>query len=440
MEAREQRVYGQRHRGRPAKVFSLTDSGRAVFHHDYDALAVDALRFIEESGGEQAVAAFARRRFADLAARYQSVLAEADPAERSRLLAEALTADGYAASTREAEKLPGEQLCQHHCPVQNVAEQFPQLCEVETPGLRRTARHPCPTPRHDRARRRRLHHVHPDGRRGTPARRAPRSRSSTTDPKEMLHDHHSRRARRSRQLRVRLGRPGRRRSHREARPERGRGPRHLRAQERAEVDARLPAQGAAAVRAQADAELGRRPERHRLRQHQVLRPRHRPAGHLLGRPAGGHQGHLRQARHPRGREAAAALRRLRAVRVGDRLPLDQRGPRAPGCHLHGHRHRAQGARGPVPRALQHRHPGRRQQVLRAQLGGLVRRLVHLRAEGRARGDPAAGLLPDQHREHGPVRADADHRGRGLLRALPRGLHRADLQLGLAALARSSRSS
>jgi Fe-S cluster assembly protein SufB len=65
--------------------------------------------------------------------------------------------------------------------------------------------------------------------------------------------------------------------------------------------------------------------------------------------------------------------------------------------------------------------------------GLVRRLVHLRAEGRARGDPAAGLLPDQHREHGPVRADPDHRRRGRLRALRRGLHRADLLLGLAAL-------
>jgi predicted ArsR family transcriptional regulator len=132
VEAREQRVYGQRHRGRPAKVFALTDQGRAVFHHDYDVLAVDALRFIAETGGEQAVAAFARRRFADLAARYQGVLAEADPEQRSRLLAEALTADGYAASTREAESLAGEQLCQHHCPVQHVAEQFPQLCEVET--------------------------------------------------------------------------------------------------------------------------------------------------------------------------------------------------------------------------------------------------------------------------------------------------------------------
>ena len=62
-----------------------------------------------------------------------------------------------------------------------------------------------------------------------------------------------------------------------------------------------------------------------------------------------------------------------------------------------------------------------------------RRLVRLRAEGRARRHPAAGLLPDQHREHGPVRADADHRGRGLVRALHRGLHGADLQERLAAL-------
>ena len=132
IEAREQRVYGHRGRGRPAKVFALTDPGRAVFHHDYDALAVDAMRYIEELGGEEAVASFARRRFASLAERYPAMLAAADPAERARLLAEALTMDGYAASTREAENLPGEQLCQHHCPVQHVAERFPQLCEMET--------------------------------------------------------------------------------------------------------------------------------------------------------------------------------------------------------------------------------------------------------------------------------------------------------------------
>ncbi len=78
------------------------------------------------------------------------------------------------------------------------------------------------------------------------------------------------------------------------------------------------------------------------------------------------------------------------------------------------------------RVLRHDHPAQRQQARGAELGGLVGRLVRLRPAGRQRRDAAAGLLPDQHREHGPVRADADHRRGGLLRALRRGLHGADV--------------
>ena len=55
--------------------------------------------------------------------------------------------------------------------------------------------------------------------------------------------------------------------------------------------------------------------------------------------------------------------------------------------------------------------------------------------GRPRRDAAAGLLPHQHGVDGPVRAHADHRRRGLLRALRRGLHGADLLRVLAALRR-----
>ncbi|CAA9318338.1 MAG: Iron-sulfur cluster assembly protein SufB, partial [uncultured Friedmanniella sp.] len=210
---------------------------------------------------------------------------------------------------------------------------------------------------------------------------------------------------------------------------------HLRAQERARVDARPAAQGPAAVRAQAHADLGRRARRHRLRQHQVLRPLDGEASHDVGRPAGRHQVDLRQAGHPGGREGPPGVRCGGAVRVRGRLPQDQRGARAPGRDLPRHRHRAEGVPGPVPRVLRHRDPGRGQQVLRAELRRVVGRLVHLRAEGRPRRDPAAGLLPDQHREHGPVRAHADHRRRGRLRALRRGLHRADLLQRLAALRR-----
>ncbi len=53
VESREERVYGPRGRGRPAKVFVLTDTGRHAFHQAYDDLAATALRFIAEAGGER---------------------------------------------------------------------------------------------------------------------------------------------------------------------------------------------------------------------------------------------------------------------------------------------------------------------------------------------------------------------------------------------------
>ncbi|MFC4501927.1 MULTISPECIES: helix-turn-helix transcriptional regulator [Streptomyces] len=134
VQAREQRVYGARTRGRPAKVFALTDCGRDAFDQSYDKLAAEALRWIQERfGGDEAVVAFARSRMADQAAAYRKVVEAASPEERTEALARALSADGYAATARSA-PLPqkGEQLCQHHCPVAHVAEQFPQLCEAET--------------------------------------------------------------------------------------------------------------------------------------------------------------------------------------------------------------------------------------------------------------------------------------------------------------------
>jgi predicted ArsR family transcriptional regulator len=130
LEAREPRVYGSRGRGRPAKVFVLTDAGRDAFIQGYDDLAASALRFLRESAGDDAVAEFARRRTAELENRYRDLLSDAEGDERSTALAEALTADGYAASVLTAPL--GDQLCQHHCPVAHVAAEFPQLCEAET--------------------------------------------------------------------------------------------------------------------------------------------------------------------------------------------------------------------------------------------------------------------------------------------------------------------
>ncbi|HEY0500040.1 MAG TPA: metalloregulator ArsR/SmtB family transcription factor [Kutzneria sp.] len=128
---REAPSRGRRGRGRPAKLFLLTEAGRSRFGHAYDDLAVAALRFLAENGGEQAVKAFAERRVEAMVERHRDAVTEpAQPAERAKALAAALTDEGYASSSRHVGA--GEQLCQHHCPVAHVAAEFPQLCEAET--------------------------------------------------------------------------------------------------------------------------------------------------------------------------------------------------------------------------------------------------------------------------------------------------------------------
>ncbi|MBP2392122.1 helix-turn-helix transcriptional regulator [Aeromicrobium fastidiosum] len=129
VEARDQRITGQRGRGRPAKVFAITDAGRDGFEHAYDELAAGALRYLAETGGDAAVMAFARHRLVDLEDRYRPMLQLADVAQRPRVLAEALSNDGFAASVSTTPA--GAQICQHHCPVAHVAEEFPQMCEAE---------------------------------------------------------------------------------------------------------------------------------------------------------------------------------------------------------------------------------------------------------------------------------------------------------------------
>jgi predicted ArsR family transcriptional regulator len=110
----------------------------------YDDLAAQLLEFLTDTAGAQAVRDFAAVRAGRLAARYRSAVDAAgpDPHQRADALAQALSTDGYAASVRSLDDghspdrhehaVAGKQLCQGHCPVQQVATQFPQLCEAET--------------------------------------------------------------------------------------------------------------------------------------------------------------------------------------------------------------------------------------------------------------------------------------------------------------------
>ena len=117
-------------RGRPAKRYRITAVGRAKLDHTYDDLAVAAMRQLRELGGDEAIRTFARRRIDTILSGVSNQAGDVeDTADR---VAVALTEAGYATTTAPAPgPTGGVQICQHHCPVSHVAEEFPELCETE---------------------------------------------------------------------------------------------------------------------------------------------------------------------------------------------------------------------------------------------------------------------------------------------------------------------
>jgi predicted ArsR family transcriptional regulator len=143
--------------GRPARGWVATQAGHAAAPGAYDDLAAAALSALEREAGHEALERFARQRADELEARHRTSVeaAGAAPAARAGALAEALTADGYAARTAvlgsprsgaapSAQGPAGSapvptsvQLVQGHCPVQAVAGRHPELCEAETAAFAR---------------------------------------------------------------------------------------------------------------------------------------------------------------------------------------------------------------------------------------------------------------------------------------------------------------
>jgi predicted ArsR family transcriptional regulator len=117
-------------RGRPAKRYRLSAAGRAKLGHTYDDLAAAAMRQLREIGGDNAVRTFARRRIDSI---LSGVTEGPDDVESTAdRVAAALTRAGYATTTTPVSgPIHGVQICQHHCPVSHVAEEFPELCNAE---------------------------------------------------------------------------------------------------------------------------------------------------------------------------------------------------------------------------------------------------------------------------------------------------------------------
>lgn len=120
-------------RGRPARYYVATQRGQALLSNAYSDMAISSLRYLQQVVGNQAVADYGRNTFEDMYRRYQPAVAAAGDDLRARVIAlsEQLSSDGHAATVREVGDGFAIQLCQGHCPVLRVAQEFPQLCAAE---------------------------------------------------------------------------------------------------------------------------------------------------------------------------------------------------------------------------------------------------------------------------------------------------------------------
>ena len=190
----------------------------------------------------------------------------------------------------------------------------------------------------------------------------------------------------------------------------------------------------AALRARPDAQLGRRHVGDRLRRHLLLHQAHRRAGRRVGRAARRDQGRpTRSSASPRP-SASTSPASPPSTSPRSSTTATARTSRRQGVIFCDMDTALREYPELVQAVLRHGHPARTttsspRSTRRCGRGGSF---IYV-PPGVERRDAAAGLLPHQRREHGPVRAHADHRRRGRQGALHRGLLGAGVHHRLAAL-------
>ncbi|MGM7667276.1 helix-turn-helix transcriptional regulator [Microbacterium sp. A93] len=135
-------VSGNRGAGRPSRRYVVSRAGQSRLGNGYLEVAVQALEQLSAAAGRDAVRTVARERFAAVEERYRAAIGiTADLRERTNALAGVLDDEGFAASVRTVGQsattsgrptLKAAQICQGHCPLQDLAADFPEFCEEET--------------------------------------------------------------------------------------------------------------------------------------------------------------------------------------------------------------------------------------------------------------------------------------------------------------------
>lgn len=127
--------------GRPARRYVVAAGGHDQLGNDYLSIARKAMAALRRTGGDELVHEFVAERIQEMTERYRQATEAAGPDVEARL--DALTAemsrDGFAASHTvvtprgpRGVTMSSAQLCQGHCPVLEIATEYPDICEQET--------------------------------------------------------------------------------------------------------------------------------------------------------------------------------------------------------------------------------------------------------------------------------------------------------------------
>lgn len=122
--------------GAPVFAYRLTDSGEAAFPRRYASVLASALEALQATRGPLAVRNVLAREWDALALEAGPVLEGLPLAERVQLVAELLSARGYMAEG-VVHSSEAATLRIHNCAMCEIAEQFPEACDVEARELAR---------------------------------------------------------------------------------------------------------------------------------------------------------------------------------------------------------------------------------------------------------------------------------------------------------------
>ena len=116
--------------GGPTFAWSLSDVGESLFPRAYGGALADALEVVRDEHGIEGVVRVFRKQWTALAEAAIPRMAGRSLAERTAVLAELRTVQGYMAES-ESQSACDAVIREHNCAIRDVAARFPEVCAAE---------------------------------------------------------------------------------------------------------------------------------------------------------------------------------------------------------------------------------------------------------------------------------------------------------------------